>query len=108
MRRIIEQAGCKSWEKLFVNLRASRRTELQQAFPWHVVDAWLGRIAQLAERHYLMVTTDHWEKGATQAAGEMARLSEENRRGNAGGNISAHQPASVGSKKRKSPVKSAD
>jgi len=116
MKRIIEQAGCKAWPKLFVNLRASRRTELQQRFPSHVVDEWLGHSTAVAEKHYLMVTSDQWAAGATQATGDMAALTEGGiiadgagdglveRRGNAGGNISARQRASGEITNKKSPA----
>lgn len=58
--RIIENAGLKQWPKLFNNLRASRRTELQEQFPSHVIDNWMGHSTRVAERHYLQVTDDHW------------------------------------------------
>ncbi|MEP3831521.1 tyrosine-type recombinase/integrase, partial [Rhodopirellula bahusiensis] len=41
MKRIIVAAGELPWEKLFINLRSTRRTELQEEYPSHVVDAWL-------------------------------------------------------------------
>jgi hypothetical protein len=72
-----------TWPKLFVNLRASRRTELQEMFPDHVVNAWLGHSSRTAEKHYLQVTPDHWAKASSG--------------GNAGGNISANQQASTAS-----------
>ncbi len=80
LKRIIEDAGLEAWPKLFVNLRASRRTELQEEFPDHVVNSWLGHSSRIAEKHYLQVTPDHWEK----AIG-----------GNAGGNICANPHAST-------------
>ena len=55
-----------------MNLRATRRTELQELFPDHVVNSWMGHSSRVAEKHYLQVTPDHWSK----AIG-----------GNAGGNI---------------------
>ena len=58
--RIIERAGHEPWPKLFVNLRSTRRTELQESFPSHVVNAWLGHSEKVAERHYLQVTDEHW------------------------------------------------
>ena len=75
--RIFEDAGLKAWPKPFVNLQATRRTELQERFPDHVVNAWLGHSSRIAEKHYLQVTPEHWAK----AIG-----------GNAGGNICANQP----------------
>ena len=69
MKRIIESAGEKPWPKMFVNLRASRRTELQEAFPSHVVDEWLGHSTEVAKAHYLQVTNDHWSAGASKVTG---------------------------------------
>jgi integrase len=59
--RIIERAGIVPWPKPFVNLRASRRTELQEQFPSHVINVWLGQSTVIAERHYLQVTDQHWQ-----------------------------------------------
>ena len=92
LHRIIEKAGMVPWPKTFINLRSTRRTELQERFPSHVVDAWLGHSTKTAERHYLQVTADHWEAGAADG-------SEIDPGGSAGGSIivnqggiSAHRP----------------
>ena len=69
LHRIIKQAGEKPWAKTFVNLRSTRRTELQEAFPSHVVDEWLGHSSKVAEDHYLQVTSDHWSAAATKLTG---------------------------------------
>ena len=47
------------WPKLFVNLRASRETELAEQFPMHVVTYWLGNSPTVAASHYLRVTRQH-------------------------------------------------
>lgn len=39
LHRIIRRAKLEPWEKAFVNLRASCRTDLQERFPSHVVDS---------------------------------------------------------------------
>lgn len=90
LNRIVTNAGLKSWPKTFVNLRASRRTELQELFPDHVVNAWLGHSSRVAEKHYLQVTPEHWAK----ANG-----------GNTGGNICANPEESAATEKRKIPEK---
>src|SRR5262245_10943558 len=54
--RIIGRAGLKPWPKPFHNLRASRETELMEAFPAHVVCAWRGNSEAMAAKHYLTVT----------------------------------------------------
>ena len=60
--RILERAGVPIWPKLFVNLRSTRRTELQDKFPDHVVNKWLGHSSKVAEKHYLQVTESHLQQ----------------------------------------------
>jgi integrase len=62
--RILENAKVEQWPKLFVNLRSTRRTELQESFPDHVVNKWLGHSGKVAEKHYLQVTDEHWGAAA--------------------------------------------
>ena len=62
--RIIGRAGLRTWPKLFVNLRSSRETELAESYPMHVVTAWLGNSPDIAPKHYLQVTEDHFERAA--------------------------------------------
>lgn len=62
MKRIIAKAGIKPWPKVFVNLRSTRRTELQEKYPSHVIDAWLGQSTHVAELHYLQVMPEHWTR----------------------------------------------
>ena len=62
LMRILVSAGVSPWPKLFVNLRSSCRTELQEEFPDHVVNKWIGHSAKVAEKHYLQVTDEHWGK----------------------------------------------
>ncbi|MEI8213632.1 MAG: phage integrase SAM-like domain-containing protein [Planctomycetota bacterium] len=86
--RILSRVGVVPWPKLFVNLRASARTDLQEIFPSHVCDSWLGHSTRIAERHYLQTTESHWEKAVSGGVG----LDQNG--GNAGGNIGANQEAS--------------
>ena len=60
--RIFDHAKVDPWPKLFVNLRSTRRTELQESFPDYVVNKWLGCSGKVAEKHYLQATDDHWRK----------------------------------------------
>lgn len=64
-KKIITKAGLTPWPKPWVNLRASRDTELREQFPSHVVDEWIGHCEDIAKRHYLMVTDDHFAKAVT-------------------------------------------
>jgi integrase len=60
LQKIIKKAGVTPWPKTFVNLRSTRRTELQELYPSHVIDRWLGHTTKTAQRHYLQVTDEHW------------------------------------------------
>ena len=64
MLKVIEQAGLKPWPKLFQNLRASRETELAEKYPIQVVCSWIGNSPQVAAKHYLQVTEDHFVQAA--------------------------------------------
>ena len=63
-KQIIRRAGLEPWPKPFVNLRASRDTELRESFPGHVVEAWIGHGDRIAKEHYLMVTDDHFRRAS--------------------------------------------
>jgi integrase len=62
-------ANVKPWGKLWHNLRATRRTELQEQYPEHVCNIWIGHTARVARDHYLQITPDHWAAAAAQPAG---------------------------------------
>ena len=64
LERILKRAAVAQWPKLFVNLRASRETELMLEHPEHVVVAWLGHTKAVAAEHYLMVTDGDFERAA--------------------------------------------
>ena len=65
MEKIIRRAGLEPWPRLFHNMRASRETELTERFPVHVVTAWLGNTPEIARKHYLQVTDEHFRQAAT-------------------------------------------
>jgi len=62
MERIIRRAGLAPWPRLFHNLRASRETELSERFPIKVVTEWIGNTPDIAMKHYLQVTDEHWQR----------------------------------------------
>lgn len=72
-KKIIERAGLTPWPRPWTNLRASRDTELREKFPSHVVDAWIGHCEEIAKRHYLMVTDDHFARATGQAVRKPVR-----------------------------------
>ncbi|WP_430454716.1 tyrosine-type recombinase/integrase [Rhodopirellula europaea] len=76
LTRIIERAGLVPWPKPFVNLRASCRTDLEERFPSHVVDAWLGHSTKVARKHYLQVTEAHHERAVTELDPNQQKLAE--------------------------------
>jgi integrase len=59
--QLIERASVTKWPKLFNNLRASCETDLMRRYPAHVVHAWIGHSATVAEAHYLQVTDADYE-----------------------------------------------
>ena len=54
IRKARAKAGLRYWEKVFVNLRASRIIELEEAqYPESTLDAIFGNTAEVRRRHYL-------------------------------------------------------
>ena len=74
MARYIKRAGIKPWPKLFVNMRATRETELAAEFPIHVVCEWLGNSKAVAKKHYLRVTKADYAKATGYSAHPNAQL----------------------------------
>jgi integrase len=68
--RIIKQAGVKRWPKIFQNCRSTRQTELSAEYPLHLVCAWLGNKAAVAQEHYLQVTDADFQRAATPPVGQ--------------------------------------
>jgi len=66
--KIIRRAGLDVWPKLWQNLRSTRQTELEDRFKEYMVCAWLGNSAQVARKHYLQITDEHFEQAANGAA----------------------------------------
>jgi hypothetical protein len=66
--KIIRRAGVSNWPKPFVNMHASRETELAAEFPIHVVTAWLGNSPSVATKHYLQVTDADFARALRGAA----------------------------------------
>ncbi len=71
--KIIRRAGLTPWPRLFHNLRSSRETELAERFPIQVVTAWPGNTPDIAMRHYLQVTDQHFRQASEPASGGGAK-----------------------------------
>ena len=71
--RIIRRAGLEPWPKPFHNLRASRETELAAEHPMHVVCAWIGNSALIAQKHYLKVRDEDFDRAAKSGAGALQK-----------------------------------
>ena len=67
--RIIKRAGLTPWPKPWHNMLASRETELADTYPIHVVTAWLGNTPEVARKHYLQVTDDHFQAAVRDGEG---------------------------------------
>ena len=63
-KKIITRSGVDSWPKPFQNLRLSRQTELEQKYPTYVVCKWMGNTPNVAQKHYLKVTDEHFTEAA--------------------------------------------
>jgi len=101
LHRTLGRAGVVPWPKAFVNLRASCRTDLQEVFPDHAINTWLGHSSKVAEKHYLQTTEGHWERALVQESAPKLLG------GNAGGNISANPQGSNKLSNEKIPENSA-
>jgi len=51
-------------------MRSTRETELAEAFPLHVVTAWMGNTESMAMEHYLQVTAEHFERAVQSRDGQ--------------------------------------
>ena len=57
---VCQAASVKPWPKLWQNLRASARTDLESRFPAFVCDSWLGHSSRIAAKHYSRVNDQHF------------------------------------------------
>ena len=62
MGRLIRSSGTQVWPKIFHNLRASRQTELEERFPRKTVCEWMGNSETVADKHYLQVLDEHFDR----------------------------------------------
>lgn len=60
--RIIFRAGLPVWERAFQNLRESRANEIWSQYPDHIAAAWMGHSKRIAQKHYLEVTDDYFQR----------------------------------------------
>jgi integrase len=86
----IRRAGMVEWPKLWINLRASRETDLGDRFPLQAVVAWIGNSERVAAKHYLQVTDQHFE-AAVSADDKAVRFAV--RAGGAGDHTERDNPA---------------
>lgn len=62
-KRAVVAAGVEPWPRLLHNLRASRATELvDEGYPKHVVNSWLGHCESISEAHYMMTLETHFDQ----------------------------------------------
>jgi len=64
--RLIVRAGLVPWEKLFVNLRSSRETELLAVYPAADVCRWMGHSPAVAARFYAQARPEIADRAATE------------------------------------------
>jgi len=65
--RLLKRAGIPRYPKLMQNLRYTRAMELiDEGYPGHVVEAWIGHSAEVGKEHYRGVTEDHFRRALSQ------------------------------------------
>ncbi|MGL6227106.1 MAG: tyrosine-type recombinase/integrase [Thermoguttaceae bacterium] len=62
LKDILDKAGIECWSKPFVSMRSSCETDLAGQYPIQVVTAWIGNSPAVAQRHYLKVLPEHFER----------------------------------------------
>lgn len=75
-RKILQHAAVDEYPKLFQNLRSTRQTELAEEYPLHVVTAWIGNSRDVALKHYLQVTDEHFEQAAAKSERDVSEPAE--------------------------------
>ncbi len=75
----LARAGVEPWPKLFVNLRATRASELAERFPAHVAASWLGHSPKIALKHYLMTTENHFARASGEAESAAQKAAQQGR-----------------------------
>ncbi len=61
---IVRACKMEPWPDLFHTLRKNCETDWAMKFPQHVVAAWAGQDKEVAERHYLAVPDELFDKAA--------------------------------------------
>ena len=69
-----------SWRNPLPNLRASKETELAQAYPLHMAPAWIGNSAPVAAKHHLTVREEDYRRATTVPMGEAVQQPAETAR----------------------------
>ena len=72
IERAIERAQLPKIPKLFTSLRATRATEVDDAFGSKAESVWIGHGAEIAMRHYLMITDEKWARATGVSAQSVA------------------------------------
>ena len=73
--RILERCGFPDGiPRFYQNCRSSRQTELETAFPIHVVCKWLGNTEGTARKYYLKVQEKHFEAAASAGMHQSMQL----------------------------------
>ena len=79
LRLISTTAGVEPWPKLWQNLRASCRTDLEERFPAFVVDAWLGHSSAVGRKHYTRVNDSHFARALGGVVGGVSQPTPDDR-----------------------------
>ena len=72
--KLANRAGVALWEKPFQNMRANCATDLRNIYPDHVCNARMGHTKEVADRHYMQITEEHFEKASQISSTENQRV----------------------------------
>lgn len=78
VKMAIERAGLTAWPKLFQNLRMSRATEINRDFGWIPETQWMGHTQSVAQKHYLRVTEEEFNRAVAKSVAFQASKVDQN------------------------------
>ena len=73
LEKYARAASVPLWPKLWQNLRASCRTDLEETFPEHVINEWLGHSGRVGRKHYTRVHEEHFRKAVGDESKDCGR-----------------------------------
>jgi integrase len=67
-RRMCERVGVQPWERFWQNMRATRESELMDAFSLKDACKWIGNSPEVAMKHYALVRSTEFDRASGRDA----------------------------------------